>query len=548
MQTALNAPGMQAHDQASQSVLENGLDGEPNVGSIRAMDKELASDEASIKFKRTRNSLLNIHILPPEILGKIFHWNVMLRGDFGGLEKGSHNFLFICHHWFEVALRTPEIWSFWGDTPRDWARCHTRSATAPLDLVLSGVNDDGDCLNPTLINVLQDRTSRDTIRRVHLRSGNPQLLRSILSSLTPQCENMRPSQMQSFILWNWEVTPVDVSDFVTHRYFPELQRLDLTRCTISSWDLLRSRSGALTELHLNFVNPTPTPTTLQLLSILASNPHLQEVALLHQAVPDDHTDAPFRVPLHHLRQLLLSGDLRHVFGLLQQLEHPATLDRLGITLYNCTEADVPQVIGPYLRSHLQRRGRSPSGLGLSLSCDRRIVFNVGEGGGNHSEAAQMDSVVELSVRLGQSPPKDLLGKTAMDLIAFVPPEDIVDFWGNNEPVDMGDIYTRLPNLKTLFLNRIHLPAVFPGPNFGEQGSIPSSVKTLTLQRLMVGNNDWSSLTTFLALRASSGERLDILKILHFNHMCREVRESIEGMVHEFAAVNMHNSRCPSCEL
>jgi hypothetical protein len=230
------------------------------------------------------------------------------------------------------------------------------------------------------------------------------------------------------------------------------------------------------------------------------------------------------------------------------LEHPATLDRLAITLYNCTEADVPQIIGPYLRSHLQRRGRSPSGLGLSLSCDRRIVFNVGEGGGNHSEAAQMDSVVELSVRrLGRRPSKDSLGKMAMDLIAFVPPEDIVDFWGNNEPVDMGDIYTRLPNLKTLHLDMVHLPAVFPGQNFDEQGGIPSSVHTLTLERLTVGNNDWSSLTTFLARRASSGERLDMLKIVGSNHMCQEVRESIEGMVHEFLVENM-NPLCPLCEL
>jgi hypothetical protein len=36
---------------------------------------------------------------------------------------------------------------------------------------------------------------------------------------------MRPRQMESFILSSWEVIPEDVSDFVTHRYFPKLRCL-----------------------------------------------------------------------------------------------------------------------------------------------------------------------------------------------------------------------------------------------------------------------------------------------------------------------------------
>ena len=68
-----------------------------------------------VDLKRTRNSLSNISKLPPEVLGNIFCRNVCFNDEFDGLEDGSHNFLFVCHHWYEVALGTPELWSFWGN-------------------------------------------------------------------------------------------------------------------------------------------------------------------------------------------------------------------------------------------------------------------------------------------------------------------------------------------------------------------------------------------------------------------------------------------------
>lgn len=139
----------------------NRLNGELNVDSIRALDKQVRGlEETLAKFKCTWNSLLNVHRLPPELLGKIFHQNVMLKGDFGGLEKRSHNFLFVCHHWFEVASHTPKLWSFWGNTPKDWARCYRGSATAALDLVLI---DTPDHFDSDVFDALLDHANRDTI-------------------------------------------------------------------------------------------------------------------------------------------------------------------------------------------------------------------------------------------------------------------------------------------------------------------------------------------------------------------------------------------------
>ena len=110
--------------------LENSPSDETNAESIQA------HETAIIKLKITRNSLLNISKLPPEVLGNVFRWNAAPTSDFLGWVDRTHNFLLVCHHWFEVASRTPELWSFWGTTPKEWKRCCVYSKTAPLDLVL----------------------------------------------------------------------------------------------------------------------------------------------------------------------------------------------------------------------------------------------------------------------------------------------------------------------------------------------------------------------------------------------------------------------------
>ena len=148
------------------------MDREINLDSILALEKQIEEHErALIQLKRARNSLLDVSILlPPEILGSIFLWNATPHGNFGGLPKGSYNFLLVCHHWFEVASRTPELWSFWGNSILDWTHRHPRCRVTPVDLVLdsrtSNELDDG------IRNALQDRAARDVIRRVHLTGSN----------------------------------------------------------------------------------------------------------------------------------------------------------------------------------------------------------------------------------------------------------------------------------------------------------------------------------------------------------------------------------------
>ena len=494
---------------------------------------------AIIKLKRARNSLLNVSTLPPEILGDIFRWNVTVVGDMGRLEEGSHNFLFVCHHWFEVASLTPELWSSWGDNLRDWTKRHLRYPTAPLDLVLNGRQFKGGTLDYSLLNALKHRAARDTIRRVHLVSEDSELLDLIISPLTVNCEEIRSSSMVSFLLLDEsEDTSVDISDLFAYHRFPKLQRLELVNCTISSWDLMLSRTSVLTILTLGFSYPSPNPTTPQLLSILDSNPALQEVSLSGYAVPDDGGNtSSSRAALHHLRELELVGDsVQQVFALLHRLDHPRNMDHLTVVLEDCDVTDISEIIGPYLRDYLRHRGRSQNGLGLFLSSDDHITLHVGDMGGidfSSMGPAQVDNFMVIDIELNQILPKELQEEVALDFISYAPREEIVYFSTYGDPVPMEEMAIQLPYLKALHFEGTTLHVAFPKPSLDWGGMVFPSLQHISLGQVIARRGDWSPLTTFLARRSSSGNKLDTLEIIGPYNMRVEVEKSIKGMVREF---------------
>ena len=500
--------------------LENRLLGEINIESIKTLDERIKQHErALVDLKRTRNSLLNVSKLPPEVLGNIFRWNVSLKNDFGGLEKGSHNFLSVCHHWHEVALGTPELWSFWGNTLKDWARWSRRSGTAPVDLVIDGTTFE-DTIDYPLSNVLRDRAAWGTIRRIHLRSENSNLLRSIISQITP--EEPRSTDMESFILRRDEniSTTVDISDFLTYNRFPKLQRLEYCGCRVSSWDLLKSRSPVLTTLDIFFRGRGPSPNTSQLLSILASYPTLQNVALSWSEDPVGGGGAPSgRASLHHLKELDLFAPVEDLFGLLDRLDHPRNMDRLRLTPDRCPFEDISRTIGPYLQDYLRGRGMSQTGLGLSLQCSpsgtiRLFVGDMGAIDFLVPTGPRVNTFMTINVYLIRRPPRDLLGGAIADLIARTSREEVVYFQacGDIVAMNMKDIYTLLPNLRGLHLRKTSLPPAFLRLNLGGGMEIFPSLQFVFLDWVILDGADWSPLATFLDHRATSGNQLHTLVI------------------------------------
>jgi len=503
-------------------------------GTVWALEEQIREHKrATIKLRRARNSLLDVSKLPPEILGDIFHRNVSPRSDFGGLEKRSHNFLCVCHHWYEVASGTPELWSFWGNTLQDWARWCRRSGTGPLDLVLK--DDEYYCGNSDAIvrNTLRDHAAADRIRRVHLTSVNSEFLSSIIASLTVKCDEVRSNSMESFVLWGHdERGVVGLSDFFARYRFPKLRRLDLT-CTASAWDHINSRTGALIDLDVEFAEPEPGPTTSQLLSALTSNPLLQRLVLYSRAIPNDGGgESSFRVPLHHLKQLTLLGNSRDVIRLLHRLDHPARLDRLSLTLYHWTVVEISQVIGPCFRDYLRGRGTSQNGLGLSLSSDDMIILDTGDARGIGPPLRQVNTFMTVALGYNEALSRDVRENVILELISHAPQEEIVYFQTHGNFVAMGNVYTKFPNLTTLSLAKIPLSSAFPKPNPGEDEGILRSLRYVSLRELVVDDGDWSPLATFLARHASSRNRLDMLEISYSPHMYSEVMESISGVVRE----------------
>jgi len=519
-----------------------------NIDSIHALDEQIREYERTlIQLKRTRNSLLDVSKLPPEVLGKIFQWNVTRKGDFGGLDHESHNFLAVCHHWAEVASRTPELWSFWGNTPDDWDRWHRRPGTAPLDLVLSGsyygeYGDEEQSLDRHMRHALNDRATKDTIRCVHLEAEDPTLIREIIDDLTTVGEELRSTSMESLVLLNLNNTrPVDVSNFISHYRFPRLRRLDLTNCTLLSWDHLSSQTSILTTLKLDLADRSPTPTTSQLLSVLASNPALRRVVLLRCAMPNDGGGgSSSRVQLHHLKELRLGGNLRHVLKLLTQMDHPRNMDTLTLILYGCNVVDISQTIGPYLRDHLQRRDRPQDGLNILVSSGDtyrapHIILHAGDARGIDFSArsqAEVNPFVRIDVVVEGEPRRDVLERMALDLTTYAPREEVVHFRMYNKLAAGVDMYTQFPNLRALSFANMPLPAAFPNPNLIGEGKIFPSLEHILLEDMVVGYANWSPLVTFLTHRVSSGSRLNTLVIVSSPHMCPDVVKGIRGIVRE----------------
>ena len=392
------------------------------------MEKQIGLEEhemAIIRLKRTRNSFLNVStLLPPEILGNIFRWNDIPDGDFGGLPKDSHNFLLVCHHWFEVASHTPDLWSFWGNNVQDWAHWHARCGTAPLDLVLAKYPsyDFGDELH----NALQDCSTRDLIRRVHLRGTRvADLLNSVVSSIVTEGEGTRSNCVESFVLESVDRWPVDVSAFFSQYRLPKLQHLCLSGCRISSWDWLKSHTMALTTLELGDVEQSPTLT--QLFAIISSNPLLQNLALSPSSVPhaDGDRSSP-QVPLHHLKNLHLRSYFCSVFGLLNQLELPDKMDNLRLTLHGCSNADISNTLGPFLGDCIRRRdGFSGGGLGLlAYPYPCYLDFRVGDARKGDG-SAEVVWFVEVWATTDGELGEEEANRLCFDLISHTPREQVI---------------------------------------------------------------------------------------------------------------------------
>jgi len=516
------------------------MDREINLDSILALEKQIGAyeghGETVIQLKRSWNSLLNVStLLPPEIPGAIFRWNVIPEEDFGGLVKGSYNFLLVCHHWFKVALCTPELWSSWGNSIRDWEHRNTRCGTAPLDLALKGAQGRG--LDDQLRDALRDRAVRGTIRQVHLCGGEVELLSSIISAIVTEGEEPQSSSVESFKVVVYGGS-VDTSAFFSRYNLPKLRSLHLCGCRISSWGLLESRTTALTTLNLTVDELSPVPTLSQIVSILSSTPLLRNLALFHNTGSYIIDDAPtMRVQLRHLEQLSLTGGSCPTFMLLNLLEIPDKMDNQMVFLYECSPLPLSQTLGPYLGDRVRRRGRVlDGGIGLLAAYGHGTFFL--RAGDTHigGEPAEVVWFVEMTAIISTSLEDDEADRLCFDLIAHIQREQVTSLQTNLPILRWEGLCAEMNNLTHLYLVDIDLSKWFVELGVRRSHGLNEVLRGLNhivITRPTLGGGDWRPLTNFLSRRAAVGNRISSLKLTGHPRMDEDVVRSIEYVVDVF---------------
>ena len=509
---------------------------EANIDSILALEKQVKEGNGDVtKLKRDRNSLLNISTrVPPEILGYIFTQNLVRDQPFEGLQRGSYNFLLVCHHWFEVASNTPELWSFWGTTFWGWEKCHHRSGATPVELVLHETRCYPGHFNKSLQDAVRSCVMQDTIRQVHLMSDNPRTLSPVISSLTPDGKGGQNENIESIALYNEGSRALKVSDFFARSRLSRLRSLDLFGdISIASWDRLIPRTTLLTTLSLDIIaesRPPPRPTAAELFSILTSNPNLQELYLTSAVLPNDTETSTFKVELRNLKLLSLMGESRHLLGLLRQLTLPEMLDNLYLTAFTPTMEDVSQNFAPYMQDYFRRDPRFQDRLSVSSSTDRIVSVSVGV---LHTEtAAPVPELPRVELTVFTVP--NMLEKFLAELIAPIPRERVVSF--KTTTLDMrGELFSTMPNIETLRISNAELSGGFlqPNPNGPHANTkLLPSLRFLSLQGLTLPDNNWGHLTTYLAHQTFDNQALSLEIGGDIPHLCPEVMVEVKDLVEE----------------
>ena len=505
------------------------MDREANIDSIRALDEEI------IKLKRTRNSLLNVSTrVPPEILGRIFAWTLVRDPSFplfSGFQKRSHNFLLVCHHWFEVASRTPEVWSFWGNTLQEWKKRHHRSETTPLDLVLDGYKcGPDDRCDGSLHSAVRARVIRGTIRRIHLRSDSSEIMASVISSLTPGDDDyVQNTNVESIVWQNGGAFIVDISNFFVRSNFPRLHLLNLLGTfRISSWDHLASQTTLLTTLSLQIYRSplSLTPTTSQLFSIFASNPNLQQLTLSEMALPSDANGSTLKVSLRNLKLLSLTGEFRYVFGLLRQLVLPEALDTMHLTVTYPTVEDISQTLGSYMQDRFRRDARFQGRLHV-FSVAYPGSTSVSVGVGTAPPYARVSVVLPL--------PGEMERQLLIGLVAPIPGECVVSFDFDSDMELPEEVFLMMPNIQKLHLLRAKLSEGFLQPNpDGPRANtkLLPSLRSLWLEDVSLDDGDWDHLTRYLVHQTSDNQIISLEVTGDSPYMDPEVVCEVKDLVDE----------------
>lgn len=450
---------------------------------------------------------------------------------FDGLKRGTYNFRLVCYYWAKVASRTPELWRFWGNTLNDWEmRCH--HARSLVDLLLDE-DKIGQELSVELAGNLKDCANQDMIRRICLRSDSPDLLDSILTCIKPDGEGVQEKRIESLII-NTTSIPRQLSKLFTRLYLPLLQHFEIigTPETQLWHNVTSSLTGTnLTTLSLQTRESSFPLTTPQLLPILNANPNLQDLILVG-VLPHEIEGIRIQRPcLSHLRKINFCGKFRSVFQLLELLEPPAQLDYIKLVMEDSTPRDINQKLVPYMGKFFQSHDGFKEPLSVTTSTDHLVSITV-----ETIRCLEGEGPVQPFAKFSLSGVDDLdLKPLAINLMKYVPQEHVELLKMDHTSEIPEDFFNAMPRLNYLWLVDVDLLDGFMQSNSNEQppGWEPlPSLQSLCLQDVLVENDDWQPLITYLEHQCSGNQTL-LLEVKSLSNMPQEVLSQVQDLVGNF---------------
>ncbi|KAF9454343.1 hypothetical protein P691DRAFT_717836 [Macrolepiota fuliginosa MF-IS2] len=262
---------------------------EPTRTARRAIDGDIDKLEVRIRsLRRRRNDLSSISILPPEVLSKVFIFVRDMSSDSyyrNGQAQWIRNVGHICHHWRDVALCCPTLWSVPLFTHPELAQemVH-RSKMAALT-----VRSTTGSWTPRLLDQIENvMTQISRIQTLHLTFGNqPDRLKTILTVLSqpaPLLESITLTDATYHMYNSQNSLPEDAFNDAPRLRSVELERLNF------SWESAIFKHSNVTILRLknSRVVTNGTSTIGQMMDAL-NNLHNLRILELNNSIPSHVT-------------------------------------------------------------------------------------------------------------------------------------------------------------------------------------------------------------------------------------------------------------------
>jgi hypothetical protein len=302
-----------------------------------------------------------------------------LRDDNTRFDIGTFRFLQVCRRWNEVAVGSPQLWSWWvAGGFKAWPIFSFRSKNVPISLVWRPQ------LPVSAVDILMDPGIPNRIRQLDF-SGSSQQLENLLGALG----SSPPSNASSIRL---QIFPNDNHEPRAHltrllsSSFPKLSRLDLASF-LPAFSSSVFTTSTLTSLKLSLPHGKKDRYTLSQLShILQRHPNLRELELNLGAIPQlgSSRSPPVPFTLPQLVTLRLYGVEATVLGFLDFIGLRSPLHNVVVRFCSHTNFDartpastVQKIFVGYYECQGLSHPRKVSHI--TISCDPEIhgiIFNI----------------------------------------------------------------------------------------------------------------------------------------------------------------------------